>query len=119
MSKRSGQDNLRDILILAYQGYNEKIIKQQKQVIEFLRQNKGKATRTEIEKLLGMEFSKLPEGTKRNTIKRNFYRRISPLLDCCIDSDREEKIYTLSGIAFHKWFESIRRTGKETFGGFE
>ncbi len=119
MAKRRDQDNLRDILILAYQGYNKQIIEQQKTVIEFLRQNKGKATRNQIEKLLGMEFSKLPEGTKRNTTKRNFYRRISPLLNCCIDSDREENTYTLSGITFHKWFESIRRTGKEKFGGFE
>jgi hypothetical protein len=119
MTKREGQDNLRDILILANQGYNKKIIEEQKQIIEFLRLRNGKVARHEIEKELVLNFSHLPEGKEKWKTRKKFYFRISPLLKICLNSDKEELRYYLSGTKFASWFDSLRRTGKETFGGFE
>jgi hypothetical protein len=128
MAKRTGQDNLEDILKIVNiktkvprQSRADKlskyelIIADQKKVIEFMQQNKP-ATRKDLEKLLNLEFSKHPQNSKQyNALRQKFYRRMSPLLQTVITSDREENLYNLSNVKFQTWFDSLRRTATKVF----
>lgn len=117
MAKRKGQDNLRDILILANQTARTKTtINRQIHTLQYLQTHNGQATRQQLETELGIKYSHLnkkdPKQKKEyKTKEKKFYNNtLTPLIGTLIETDRQLNYY-LSPITFKRWFNSLYRTG--------
>ncbi len=122
MARRKHQDNLRDILILVNQTTQPRLyerIEKQKELLQFLSsRSRQRATRKEIEAFLHIEFSHLKKADRiRWRKQKQFYKIVSPLKNTFLFCDSEELSYELSEPIFSRWIDSLRRTGKDLFGG--